>query len=57
MDYKLTQTEVKNYMLSSGFTFKASDISEFWGQADHNKDGFVTLKEVKKALHESKDTV
>jgi hypothetical protein len=30
MDYKLSQMEVKNYMLSSGLTFKASDISEFW---------------------------
>ena len=50
MDSQLTQEEVQNYMLSTGFTFKASDISDFWAQADHNKDGLLTVKEIKQML-------
>jgi Ca2+-binding EF-hand superfamily protein len=37
-------------MLSNGFTFKSSDISDFWAQGDHNKDGLLTVKEIKKML-------
>ena len=53
MDSKLSQSEVQNYMLSNAFTFNASDITNFWHLADNNKDGFLTLEEVKKAM--SKD--
>jgi hypothetical protein len=37
-------------MEQNGFTFKASDVTDFWTLADHNNDGFLTIKEIKKAL-------
>ena len=49
-DDKLIQQEVYKYMEQNGFTFNASDVTEFWALADHNNDGFLTLKEIKKAL-------
>ena len=49
-DKKLSQQEVFQYLQQTGFTFNASDVTDFWTIADHNRDGFLTAKEIKKAV-------
>ena len=41
-------------MQLTGFTYKASDVTDFWTLADTNLDGFLTANEVKNAVEDQK---
>jgi Ca2+-binding EF-hand superfamily protein len=49
-DKQLSINEVRQYLSANGFTYKNSELNDFWAQSDTNRDGFLTVHEIKEVL-------